>query len=98
MGFKVAVAQIDIVLGDPDQNYQTVEKEIKAAAQAGADVVVFPEMWNTGYALTELARLADQNGWRTKQLLAKAAKENQIAVVSGNRASWRQILQHDICL
>ena len=89
MGFKVAVAQIDIVLGDPDQNYQTVEKEIKAAAQAGADVVVFPEMWNTGYALTELARLADQDGWRTKQLLAKAAKENQIAVVGGSVATVR---------
>ena len=63
MTFKVAVAQIDIALGEPDRNYQTVTQAVKDAAKAGADVVVFPEMWNTGYALTELARLADQDGW-----------------------------------
>ena len=56
MTFKVAVAQIDIALGEPDRNYQTVTQAVKDAAKAGADVVVFPEMWNTGYALTELAR------------------------------------------
>ena len=71
MTFKVAVAQIDIALGEPDRNYQTITQAVKDAAKAGADVVVFPEMWNTGYALTKLARLADQDGWRTKQTLRK---------------------------
>lgn len=47
MTFKVAVAQIDIALGEPDRNYQTVTQAVKDAAKAGADVVVFPEMWNT---------------------------------------------------
>lgn len=89
MTFKVAVAQIDIALGEPDRNYQTVTQAVKDAAKAGADVVVFPEMWNTGYALTELARLADQDGWRTKQTLSRAAKENQIAVVGGSVATVR---------
>ncbi|SDN06387.1 carbon-nitrogen family hydrolase [Limosilactobacillus mucosae] len=89
MTFKVAAAQIDIALGDPDRNYQTVTQAVKDAAKAGADVVVFPEMWNTGYTLTELARLADQDGWRTKQTLARAAKENQIAIVGGSVATVR---------
>ena len=34
-----------------------VEKYIEEAADSQADVIVFPEMWNTGYALISLNAL-----------------------------------------
>ena len=74
MTFKVAVAQIDIALGEPDRNYQTVTQAVKDAAKAGADVVVFPEMWNTGYALNWHGWLIKMAGEPSRRFLAPLRK------------------------
>ncbi|MFR8086645.1 MAG: nitrilase-related carbon-nitrogen hydrolase, partial [Leuconostoc gelidum] len=58
MKLKIAIAQIDIALGDPKHNQKTVAYYAEKAAEVNADVLVYPEMWNTGYALTELTNLA----------------------------------------
>ncbi|WP_305068701.1 nitrilase-related carbon-nitrogen hydrolase, partial [Lacticaseibacillus paracasei] len=55
----LALAQIDIAFGQPEQNYQTVADAVAEAARKKADVVVLPEMWNTGYDLEHLETLAD---------------------------------------
>ena len=49
MKFTIALAQIDPVLGDIEKN---VEKHVTVAAkaqEAGAHLVVFPELSLTGY-------------------------------------------------
>lgn len=51
---KLAVAQIDTVLGDLDANLEKHLARIDEAVQADADLVVFPELSLTGYALQDL--------------------------------------------
>ncbi|WP_409971283.1 carbon-nitrogen family hydrolase [Bacillus sp. Bva_UNVM-123] len=47
-------------------------------------------MWNSGFALEQLATLADENGEKTKQLLSWLAKEYQINIVGGSVATKRE--------
>lgn len=81
---KIACVQMDISYGNPEINFAKVEKSIREAANHQADVVVLPEMWNTGYALDRLAELADHEGKRTKALLSELARELHIYIVGGS--------------
>ncbi|MFQ5922306.1 MAG: nitrilase-related carbon-nitrogen hydrolase [Anaerolineales bacterium] len=51
---RLAVAQIDTVLGDVEANLEKHVAQIDEAVQAKADLVVFPELSLTGYALQDL--------------------------------------------
>lgn len=84
---KIALAQIPIAYGDPAANLATVKEYVGKARAAGADTVVFPEMWNTGYALDQLSSLADPDGKNTQVLLGQLAQENQINLVGGSVAT-----------
>lgn len=86
---KVACVQMDIAFGEPDKNYRAIEKYTEEAANAQADVIVFPEMWNTGYALDQLDQLADREGSVTRKLLSKLAKKHQVNIVGGSVATKR---------
>ncbi|KRD44862.1 NAD+ synthetase [Cellulomonas sp. Root930] len=52
---RIALAQIDTRVGDVDANARTVLDWSRTAAQAGAHLVVFPEMTLTGYPIEDLA-------------------------------------------
>lgn len=86
---RVALAQLNIQFGDPDANYATVETAVQKAAEQTVDVVVLPEMWNTGYALKRLNVLADDEGQRTQKLLSRLAKQFKINIVGGSVAVAR---------
>ena len=86
---KIACVQMNINFGDPETNFRAVEKYIEIAAKAHADTIIFPEMWNTGYALSQLNSLADEDGQQTKQLLTKLAKEYHVNIVGGSVATKR---------
>ncbi|MDM8084195.1 NAD+ synthase [Cellulomonas cellasea] len=55
MALRIALAQIDTCVGDLDGNSQAVLDWSQRAAEAGADLVVFPEMTLTGYPIEDLA-------------------------------------------
>lgn len=84
---KIALAQIDIAFGQPEINAQKVRDFTAQAAAQKVDVVVFPEMWNTGYALTELDKLADPEGQKTQALLAELAQRYQLTLFGGSVAT-----------
>ena len=84
---KIACVQMDIALGEPVKNFEVVEKNIMAAANECVDVIVLPEMWNTGYALEQLDRLADEGGQKTRELLSRLAKKYQVNIVGGSVAT-----------
>jgi len=72
---KIALVQMDIALGQPEVNRQRAAELVRQAA-AGADLVVLPEMWTTGYQLDELAgNLADRSGEPTGSFLTELARE-----------------------
>lgn len=52
---KLALAQINTRLGDVPANLQTHLAQIAQAADVGAQLVIFPELSLTGYALQDLA-------------------------------------------
>ncbi|AQQ54461.1 carbon-nitrogen family hydrolase [Planococcus lenghuensis] len=83
---KIACIQMDIVFGEPETNFAHVEERMREAAANGADVIVLPEMWNTGYALTQLEELADRDG-KAESFLAAFAKEHGVHIVGGSVSS-----------
>ena len=50
------------------------------------DVLVLPELWNTGYALDRIHELADPGGQRTRQFLSGFAGEHGVHLVGGSVA------------
>lgn len=52
---RVALAQIDCVLGDVDENVRRASEVVAEANNEGADLVVFPELSLTGYSLGQVS-------------------------------------------
>lgn len=82
MKAKVAVVQMSCVLGDVDANLAKVERLTQKAAESGADWVVFPELFNTGYCVAsrdhELAERIP--GGKTCGALQKLAKRHGVLI------------------
>ncbi len=55
MKIKIALAQINTCLGDPVANLEKHLVYVRQAVQAGVNLLVFPELSLTGYALQDLA-------------------------------------------
>ncbi|KRM73839.1 carbon-nitrogen family hydrolase [Secundilactobacillus collinoides] len=89
MKLTVSLAQIDIAFGQPAKNFAKIEQFVKQAADQKADMVIFPEMWNTGYDLIRLADIADANGDQTKHVLAALARKYNIMVHGGSVSTKR---------
>lgn len=52
---RIALAQVDATLGDVDANLKRARQQVAAAAEQGADLVVFPELSLHGFALGQIA-------------------------------------------
>ena len=63
---KIGCIQLNVGFGKVEENFERAEDKIREAVKNGAEIIVLPEMWNTGYALEKLPELADINGERTK--------------------------------
>jgi predicted amidohydrolase len=84
----ISLLQMDIAIGQPDVNFAHLETLLQQAvsAQVKPDVIIFPEMWNTGYALEEIHQLADREGVRTRELISGFAAKHQVHVIAGSIA------------
>jgi 5-aminopentanamidase len=83
---KIAVVQMDVRLGDKTGNNQAILDRLKAAAQNGAQVIVFPECAVTGYcfdSLEEAMPEAETIPGAATDLIGRAAKEHHCTVVAG---------------
>ncbi|KEK25967.1 hydrolase [Bacillus gaemokensis] len=83
---KVACIQMDIAFGDVKKNIEHVKEKVEAAMQGKPDVIVLPELWTTGYDLTRLPKISDEEGRQTKELLSKWAKQFAVNIVGGSIA------------
>ncbi len=54
----ISLVQMDIALGDPEENFRRAEELIAEAARRGSDLVVLPELWSTAYDLERAQELA----------------------------------------
>jgi predicted amidohydrolase len=80
---KIAVAQISCSVGDPEANLIKVRDFSRLAKEARAELIVFPEMIDTGYSMPVIR--AHANHWNTGFVpsLQKTAREFSIAIVCG---------------
>jgi len=81
---KIGCIQLNVGFGKVEENYERAEKFIRKAAAQGAEIIVLPEMWNSGYALEKLEELADINGERTQKFLSQLAEELGVHIVGGS--------------
>jgi predicted amidohydrolase len=56
----VSLAQINVRAGNPRINWDTVQERTAEAARRGSELVVFPELWDNGYALEKAKEIASQ--------------------------------------
>ena len=52
---RISLAQMDISLGKPDENLAKARQMTERAAKQSADIIIFPELWSTGYDLENAA-------------------------------------------
>ena len=83
MKLRIALAQVNPTVGDLAANAALVRENFKTAQEAGAHIVVFPEMVLTGYPVEDLAlrpsfQIASQNALAE---LAKSLTGKTVAIV-----------------
>ena len=85
---KVAAAQISCALGDFDANLRKVREFAALAKKSGAELVVFPEMIDTGYSMPVIQKHArtwdegamnelEEIAWRNSILIAAGISERE---------------------
>ncbi|MCH5462496.1 carbon-nitrogen family hydrolase [Lactobacillus sp. LC28-10] len=89
MKITISLAQMDISFGEPAANFSRIESFVSQAALEQADIVVFPEMWNTGYDLSRFDDIADVNGAQTMHVIQALAKKYHIMIHAGSVATKR---------
>lgn len=73
----VSLAQINVKDGDPRKNWAIIQEWTTEAARRGSDLVVFPELWDNGYALDKAKEIASNlAGGLFAQVSALSRSEN----------------------
>jgi predicted amidohydrolase len=80
---KIAAAQISCTLGDLEANVGKVRQFSSRAKESGAELIVFPEMVDTGYSMSTIQKHA--TAWKEGAApeLQRIARELSIAIVCG---------------
>jgi len=87
---KISCIQMNVRAGQPEENFSRAEALIRKAAKRKPDVILLPELWNTGFAPGKIdSDLADEEGVRTKSLIGALAKEYGVNIVAGSVLSRR---------
>jgi predicted amidohydrolase len=77
---NVALGQMDLALGAPERNLATVEDMARTAAERGADLLLVPELWSTGYVLERAAELASPLDTGINATVGQVAQRHGIAL------------------
>ncbi len=84
MDAKIAVVQLDCVLGDLEANLQKIERYVATAGAQGASFVVIPELGTTGYFVSDrLDEFAETVPGPTTERLGAMARAHNTYVVCG---------------
>lgn len=82
---KVAVLQLPIDQGNVEANVQNMERMLAEAMEAEPrpDVVLLPELWNTGFYPQPIKSFADEEGY-WQQRLGELASQYTVNIVGGS--------------
>ncbi len=102
ISMRIALAQINNTVGDLDANAALIQQYARRAEEAGADLVVFPELALTGYPprdLVEKDSFLDTADLRVTLILGYVSRspehsaikaQNSAAVMAGGRVFFKQ--------
>ena len=79
---RLSLGQIDLVLGDAEENLRRIALLTEEAAARGSQLVVFPELWSTAYDLENWQRHADMLGRGMFARLGALARRHRVAIAS----------------
>jgi omega-amidase len=80
---RIAAAQIACTLGDLSANLRMMRDLVERARTAGVELVVFPEMADTGYAMQVIRKQATAWSEGAVPELQKIARTLSLAIISG---------------
>ncbi|MCD6372959.1 MAG: acyltransferase [Thermococcus sp.] len=84
---KVAYAQMEPLLLEPEKNYSRAEKLVKEAAEKGARLVVLPELFDAGYSFESKEEVENVAGQipdgPTTEFLIELARNLDVFIVAG---------------
>jgi len=87
---KIASIQMDVMLGQPEENLKKAEELVRQAARENPDVILLPEMWNTSYDLKRVDIIADREGVPSAFRIGELAKEFGINIIAGSVADKKE--------
>lgn len=83
---KIKILQFEIKEADFEANKDTIESLISENYK-NTDIIVLPEMWNLGYALTQLNQLTDEAMAKCYDFISRLAKQFNTNIVAGSIAN-----------
>lgn len=85
---KVSILQMEVKIGDIEANMRAVEEGVAVIVrEQSPDVVVLPELWNTGFVPKIAADLAHGQRERLCPWMAELAMRHNIVLVGGSIAN-----------
>src|SRR5438093_9877907 len=84
---KIAVAQISCSLGDPEANLSKVHDFSRRAKDISAELILFPEMSDTGYSMSVIQKHADE--WNSGFVPGLRGIASQVSIAIGSGVSER---------
>ena len=79
---RIGLAQLNVLWEMKKENFIRAEKFIKKASHKKCEIVVFPEMFNTGFSMN-IPSIAEKKFGETAKFLAMQAKQNDINIIAG---------------
>ena len=86
---NIKIFQLKIEPADISYNEENITAWFNRHVQPDTDVVVLPEMWNNGYALSQLDILADDNLTRSYKFIKNLALQFDVDIVAGSVSNKR---------
>lgn len=84
---KIGLLQMDIQFGQPAKNRVYVESQFKQIQNKNYDLIILPELWSTGYDLTRLEDIADENAAESVLFLKNLARTYNVNIIGGSIAN-----------
>ncbi|MBY0061340.1 MULTISPECIES: carbon-nitrogen family hydrolase [Priestia] len=86
---KVQLFQMEIIEEEVKQNENRIECLFEEKLDADTEIVVIPEMWNTGYDLKNVAEKSDIDLKRTFSFIQSLAIKHQVNIIAGSVSNKR---------
>jgi omega-amidase len=80
MEITLALGQMELAWAQPSQNLATARQMAGAAAEGGADLLLLPELWASGYDLSRASRYAASLGEPPFRDMASLARKHHLWV------------------